>query len=284
MPYYLSETREEDAQVQREGFTEIARYLHEVDPFDRLVSAHPTQRGRQQVEDDSVLDFEMLQTGHGDRESLPNTVRLVTEAHAETPTMPVINSEVNYEGIMETCREEVVRLMFWASLLSGTCGHTYGANGIWQVNTWERPFGRSPHGAIWGNTPWREAMRLPGGTQLGLARRLLECYAWERFEPHQEWVQPAGSPEDVKAPFAAGIPGRVRVIYLYDPTFPWSSEPMAVVGLEAGVHYRAFYWDPRTGGEHDLGLVKPDAHGRWPVPLQPTMQDWVLVLEADGMR
>ena len=49
--------------------------------------------------------------------------------------MPVIDGEVCYEGIGEACRQEVQRLMFWACVLNGACGHTYGANGIWQVNT-----------------------------------------------------------------------------------------------------------------------------------------------------
>ncbi len=163
MGYYLAEDREADAQVQREGFTEVARYLREIDPYGRLVSAHPTRRGRQQVEDDSVLDFEMLQTGHGDRASLPNTVATVTEAYAEEPVMPVINSEVCYEGIMERCAEDVQRLMFWASLLSGACGFTYGANGIWQFNEEGIPFGPSPHGSSWGDTPWWEGSVTSGG-------------------------------------------------------------------------------------------------------------------------
>jgi len=283
MPYYLSADKDGDRTAQITGWTEVARYVRRIDPYHHLITIHPTRVGRDQVTDDTVLDFDMLQTGHGGFWDVSNAVATVITERGRQPTMPVVVGEANYEGILHSTQAEVQRLSFWASVLSGAGGYTYGANGIWQVNTWERPFGPSPHGANWGNTPWREAMRLPGGTQLGLARRLLERYAWERFEPHQEWVQPAGSPGNVKAPFAAGIPGRVRVIYLYDPTLPWSSEPMAVVGLEAGVHYRAFYWDPRTGEEHDLGLVKPDAHGRWPVPLQPTMQDWVLVLEADGV-
>ena len=49
--------------------------------------------------------------------------------------MPVLIGEVCYEGIQEASRQEVQRFMFWSALLSGTAGHTYGANGIWQVNT-----------------------------------------------------------------------------------------------------------------------------------------------------
>jgi hypothetical protein len=55
-----------------------------------------------------------------------------------------------------------------------------------------------------------------------------------------------------------------------------------VVAIEKDAEYTAFFRDPRTGAEHDLGVVVPDAGGRWQVPVQPTLADWVLVLEADG--
>ena len=80
MPYYLSETQDADRKFQKEGWSEIARYLREIDPFRNLISAHPTDTGRNQVTDPSVLDFDMLQTGHSDRLSLPNTVNTVLDA------------------------------------------------------------------------------------------------------------------------------------------------------------------------------------------------------------
>jgi len=276
MGYYLSEDRERDSRLQREGFTEIARYLRDVDPYRRPVGAHPTQRGRHQIEDDTLLDFEMLQTGHGDRASLPGTVRLVTEARAEDPPMPVINSEVCYEGIMETCREEVVRLMFWASLLSGACGFTYGANGIWQVNEEGRPFGPSPHGSSWGDTPWWQAAQLPGSGQLGLARKLLERSDWWRLEPHPEWLVEHAGNENYQLPYCAGIPGELRLIFM-----PRQLPLPVVQGLEPDVRYRAFFWNPSTGAEIEAGQVQGGEDGRWSAPKVEVRRDWVLVIEAE---
>ncbi|MBN2452512.1 MAG: DUF4038 domain-containing protein, partial [Lentisphaeria bacterium] len=222
-----------------------------------------------------------LQTGHGDRRSLPNTVRLVSSARARLPRLPVINSEVCYEGIGACCREEVQRLMFWAGVLSGTCGHTYGANGIWQLNSAEEPYGPSPHGMSWGHTPWREAAQLPGSRQLGLARRLLERYEWWRFEAHPEWVRPHWTEEDYQLPYAGGIPGTVRIVYA---PLAWGKPTMT--GLEAGAHYHACLFDPVTGEETPLGAVDPAADGRWelPCPRLPIYQDWVIVLESPEAR
>lgn len=280
MPYYLSEKREIESAFQKKGWTEIGAYVRQTDPYHHPITIHPGDSARKTVEDSSVLDFDMLQTGHGDRNSIPNTVRLVTGSYNATQQMPVVNGEVCYEGIGEACRQEVQRFMFWACLLNGACGFTYGANGIWQVNTRERPFGPSPHGMAWGDTPWEEAYQLPGSTQLGIAKRLLERYEWWRFEPHPEWAEPHWSDENYLAPYAAGIPGEVRVLFL-----PWFTPAVVVKGIEPATDYRAFLFNPTNGREQDLGAVTPDPNDDWRLPLSamPLYQDWCLILERENL-
>lgn len=281
MPYYLSKEREMESEMQRKGWTALAQYVREIDPFRRPITIHPTDTARNQVEDQSVLDFDMLQTGHGDRRSIPNTIRLVKEAYSRTPTMPVINGEVCYEGIGEACRQEMQRFMFWICILSGACGFTYGANGIWQVNRREQPFGPSPHGMSWGDTPWEEAYQLPGSYQLGLSKRLLQRYKWWRIEPHPEWVEPHATEQNFHAAFAGGIPKDVRIIFL--PSGVWG---VTVKAIEPAVNYRAYLFNPVNGSEHQLGAVTPDENGNWRIPLArpPIYQDWVVVLESDTAR
>ncbi|MEO6437517.1 MAG: DUF4038 domain-containing protein [Tepidisphaeraceae bacterium] len=188
MPYYLAADKPKDGEFQKRGWTEIAAYIRKTDPFHRPVTIHPTDLARNQVTDPSVLDFEMLQTGHGDRASIMPTIGSLRASRAAKPTMPTLNSEVCYEGILGTCPAEIQRIMGWTSLLAGTAGHTYGANGIWQVNRKDQPYGKSPHGGNWGETPWDEAMRLPGSAQTGHAKKLLERFQWWRFQPHPEWA------------------------------------------------------------------------------------------------
>jgi hypothetical protein len=274
MPYYLSETREQDVAAQRKGWTELARYVHEIDPWSHLVTIHPSRSARDVVEDPSVLDFDMLQTGHGDRQSAPNTVNLVRQSYESAPTMPVINGEVCYEGIIEASREEIQRFMFWSCILSGACGHTYGANGIWQVNEEGKPYGPSPHGSSWGDRPWTEAYRLPGSGQLGLAKQFLERYEWWRLESHPEWVAPHWTEDNYWQPYAAGIPGELIVIFM--PT----REPPCVKQLDPQKQYRACYWNPSDATEVDLGVIKSDGNGDWQAPKPPIFRDWVLVVEV----
>jgi hypothetical protein len=187
-------------------------------------------------------------------------------------------AEVDYEGFLLGNSDEIQRLAFWGSVLSGAAGHTYGANGIWQVNTRERPYGPSPHGNTWGNRPWDEAMRLPGSAQLGVAKALLERFRWWLFEPHQEWVEPCASEQDYVQPYAAGIPGEVRVIYSPRPIF---GRGLNVRGIEPGIGYHASFVNPSTGEEHEIGHVSAGADGSWLAPQQPELRDWLLVLAAD---
>ncbi len=277
MPYYLSKTPREDSALQKRGWTEVARYVRSIDPFHHPVTIHPSDSARNTVEDPEVLDFDMLQTGHSDRASIPNTVNQVTGSLEKPPRMPVVVGEVCYEGIMEASRQEVQRFIFWASLLSGAGGHTYGANGVWQVNTRTQPFGPSPHGRSYGDMPWETAYQLPGSEQLGLAKEFLSRYAWWRLEPHPEWVEPHWSKEKYILPYAAGIPGELRVAFV--PPM-WNSPRLR--NLESNVVYHAFFFNPATGKQYPVGRVTPDAEGAWQPPVLPTFADWVVVLERSA--
>jgi len=220
------------------------------------------------------MDFEMLQTGHGDLESVGPTVETVRTAVSREPRMPVVNSEVNYEGILGRCWQNIQRLCFYHSVLNGTAGHTYGANGIWQMSTREHPYGPSPHGNCWGNTPWREAMLLPGSRQIGLGGAFLRRFPWWELERHDEWTT-AAKPGDPYGPVAVGIPGKLRILYI---PLCWGG-PL-VKAIEPSILYRAAYFDPCTGQDSPLGDVVPDAEGQWRAPLPPEVHDWLLVLET----
>ncbi len=281
MPYYLSKHKEKDSEFQRQGWSEVAAELHRIDPFHRLVTAHPISTARYVFNDPSLLDFDMLQTGHGDRKSIPSTIRLVRSSRAAWPIMPVVNGEVTYEGILNTCFEDVQRFMVWSCYLSGTAGHTYGANGIWQVNRREQEYGKSPHGGNWGTRPWDDAMRLPGSRQVGLAKGLLERYPWWHFQPHPEWAtwkRPAGH-KQFDVPYAAGIPDKVRVVFVPGP------DPIVLHDLDPRVSYRLRHFDPRTGEMSEGGLLHADRKGdaecahKSKGENSPGVGDWVVVLE-----
>lgn len=279
MPYYLSETPEQDKAKQIKGWTEIVRFIRERDPFKRPVTIHPTEVGRDQITQPKLLDFELLQAGHNGYKSIFWGAKLLHQAVQRSPKMPVVMGEINYEGIIHDTGAEMQRFAFWSSLLGDAAGFTYGANGIWQVNTPNTPFGPSPHGGCWGNTPWQEAMNLPGSRQIGLAKAFLETLPWEGIRPRPDWITPSGNYAERETPYIAGIDELLRIVYFYGPVYPWSKR-YTLLALEAHVAYEAYFWDPRTAQRYPLGMVTATAEGAWDIPPLPTFEDWVLVLQA----
>ena len=275
MPYYLSQHKEEDRLVQKRGWTEVARYVREVDPYHHPVTMHPTDSARDQVEDDALIDVDMLQAGHMGLLGVPRTLDRIRAAIARSPRKPVVSGENAFEGRFDSSHQEVQRLMFWTYMLSGAVGFTYCAEGLWQVNKVEQPFGPSPGGVASSDITWWEAAQQPGSRQLGIGRRLLERYGFGRLESHPEWIEPHASGEDFTKPHAAGIPGQLRIFYFPRPASNWGP-PVMLKGLEAEAQYRATYLDPRNGQEHPLGTVSGP---EWRVPFAPRLHDWVLVLE-----
>jgi hypothetical protein len=275
MPYYLSEKKEADAAAQKAGWTEVMRYVRAIDGYHNPITIHPTQFGHEQVEDPSLMDVDMLQTGHSDIDTIPNVIKSVRAAVAHEPKMPVVNGEVNYEGIMGRCWQNIVRLGFYHSMLNGASGFTYGANGIWQVNEKDKPYGPSPHGRAWGNTPWDEAMDLPGSRQVGLGGKFFARFPWWEMQRQPDWCDESKKENDPYGVIVAGIPRKLRIAYS-----PMCWTPPTIKAIEPDVQYSAWYFDPVTGNEIALGPVKPDADGKWTPPLPPEVHDWVIVMQA----
>jgi hypothetical protein len=197
LPWYRAKGFPYDDRQQVHDWTEVMKYIRATDPFHRLLTVHPTGIGRlsarHATDDLSLLDFDMLQTPHGERNAVAPTVHTVRESFADKPVMPVIDGEAAYEMLGDNLPTEYARRMFWLCLMNGAAGHTYGANGIWQVNRKGQPHGPSPPDGSpptgYGVISWDEAMNLPGSSQVALGKKLLENYDWQHFQPHPEWAE-----------------------------------------------------------------------------------------------
>ena len=196
LPWYLVPNFPYDDRNMVTGWTKLMRYVHETDPFHRPVTIHPTAINRYTArcatDDETLLDFDMLQVSHAQNESVSLAVKAIRETYGATPRMPVINGEPCYEMLGGTITAPWPRRAFWSCVLNGAMGHTYGGNGIWQCNQPGIPHGASPHGGNYGNTPWQVAMNYTGSAECGHGKRLLTRYAWEKFEPHPGWAAYAG--------------------------------------------------------------------------------------------
>jgi hypothetical protein len=200
LPFYLTPGFPHGGEAQTRGWEDVIAYCRTINAFDRPITAHPTgiapMSARLVLKDsDKLLDFDMLQTPHGQMEALPPTVETVRGSVAATPVMPSVNGEPSYEMLHDKTPAEIARMVFWVCWANGVKGYTYGANGIWQLNGRDKPYGNSPWGGSYGKISWEEAMNLGGSAQVALAKRFLMQYPWQEFEPQPGWAAWAPVPQ-----------------------------------------------------------------------------------------
>lgn len=273
-------------------WAEVLRYIRATDPYSHpatVLDLAPPRSGRNELVDESLKDFDLPDCGYfSGWPTIAVEVALLDSYYARTSvTKPIVVGENGPEMLVERNYPNFQRAAFWLSMLNGAAGHTYGAIATWEAYTADKPL----HRYKWSFLTWKEGMNLPGSYQVGLGAKLLRRYPWWRFEPHPEWVAPRGTTlleprsdvdqfdilgswDDLEdnpqgewkahngtfhLPYAAGIPGEVRFIYI--PHFPFAPDhpPPTVLDLEPGVRYQAYFWEPALGIRIDMGAVQQPA-------------------------
>ncbi|MBX7168813.1 MAG: DUF4038 domain-containing protein [Pirellulales bacterium] len=282
LPWYRAEGFPYDDQATARRWCTILKSIRAVDPWRRPLTIHPTAinsySARHVVDDEALLDFDFLQTPHDGPGTTAEAAaaRTVLQSRAAEPRMPVVNGEASYEMLLDRIPAAKTRAMFWLCMTGGAAGHTYGANGIWQVNRRGQPHGPSPTAGSspngYGTIAWDEAMQLPGGRQIAAGKRWLELLPWHTFAPHATWaawVEPAA--DDVP-PGAFGLTKGPRVVYLLH------NKAVYLRQLEPQRTYRVQHFDPETTAESPGADVTADRAGT--VRLEPPTHghDWVVLL------
>jgi hypothetical protein len=286
MPWYLSEQKSTESAWLKQEWSNIVRQMRQINAFNRLITTHPQTNARDSVDDPCLLDFEMQQTGHG-APTISHAAR-ATEGWQSRPVMPVISGESRYEALEITPEVTTTdaRQAFWAHLLnSGCAGHTYGVNGVWQVNRDNDPFGNSPSGRNWGVTPWRQAMQLPGSTQVARAKGLLLSLPWHQLEPvglpaisklrrilaRALRVDLSHSRHQPPVAAAAIKDGSLAIYYFL------KSRPIALAKLPISRSMEAFWFDPVSA---DTTPALPGQTTLTPPGKNAGQdEDWVLVIQ-----
>ena len=276
MPYYLSTNRAKESKEQKEGWSQIAKYIRSIDSYGNLITIHPIERSVDEVNDSALIDINLLQASHNSYASVQKGVELLKIS--QKLSMPTIMDEINYEGILRDTHAGVQRVGFWSSVLSGSKGFGYGANGIWQVNTLDEPYGNSPSGANWGNQTWQDALELKGAKDIAKAKEFLEELPWQYLEPMQEQIEPKINSKDVRAIRVAGVSNYLRVVYIYNPIAPWDKH-YSLTSLEKNQEYNLFFWDPQNYIKYPIQKVFSNSSGKVEIPTPPSMDDWVVVIE-----
>ena len=282
------------------GWTEVTRYVRATDPYHHPVTVHeipPPFDIPLQVE--SLTDFDLFQPSHMGWPSIAVEVALLNICRGRPLVKPEVVGEIGYEGIGGTNLEDFQRVSFWEAMLNGAAGYTYGANPVFEAYTADKPFQRTKYTLLtweegmdlpgayqislgakllqqhawWQFAPHPEWVAPRGatlleprsernGSELGSFDSILtdpspqpSGTAWSY--PVGEWKDTGGN---IFQPYAAGVPGKVRVIYIPCLSL-FCHAPPTVLGLEPGIRYHAYYWEPTLGVKFDLGAVERPSPG-----------------------
>lgn len=172
------------------GWTEVARYVREIDPYHHPITAHELPPPLDvPLQDRSITDFDLLQSSQFGWPSLALSVAQLNSRYSRPDIQrPVVQGEIGYENHFSRHFDVYQRAAFWISMMNGAAGHTYGADATWGAYSNAKELPGSPLSFL----NWEQGMQLPGSYQVGLGSKLLRQYEWWRLEPHPEWVAPRG--------------------------------------------------------------------------------------------
>jgi len=221
----------------------------------------------------SWLDFNMCQTGHGQR-SYAIYKRLVTRDYNLTPPKPCFDGEPRYEDhpvgwdpdVLGWFNEADVRQALYWNLFSGAFGHTYGCHPVWQMKTPEK----EAVGLVRNN--WYDVLDLPGASDLIHARRLIESRPFLSRVPDQSLIVPAYYPETDYIVATRGD----GYAFVYFPTGMAAEIALDKLGAEA-VH--AYWYDPRTGESVLIETISTIRNWKFKPPENGRGKDWILVID-----
>jgi hypothetical protein len=221
----------------------------------------------------SWLDFNMCQTGHGQR-SYAIYKRLVVRDYSLTPVKPCFDGEPRYEDhpvgwnpdVLGWFNDADVRQTLYWNLFSGAFGHTYGCHPIWQMKTPER----EAVGLVRHN--WHDVLDLPGAWDLIHARRLMESRPFLSRVPDQSLIVPAYFPE---TDYVVATRGN-GYAFVYFPT-GWPAEiRLDKIGAES---VTAYWYNPGNGESKLINTFPGKGTRSFTPPTNGRGNDWVLVLD-----
>jgi hypothetical protein len=264
--------------VHLEIWRAMAGGLRAGDGGAHLITYHPSggRSSSQYVHAEPWLDFNMMQSGHSER-NRPN-YQMIAKDLALIPPKPTLDGEPAYEDHPVRSDKtktqwfdewDVRKLCYWG-LLAGACGHTYGTHSIWAM--WNGQ-GKPP---VDQRTPWPEALKLPGSTQVGYAKKLLESRPLLGRVPDQSLLVSDLGDGPAHCQALRGADSSWAMIYSA------SGQPFRVtLGKLPAKRLTAAWFDPRTGQTQPPTPLENDGELReFAPPTRGDGQDWVLLLDA----
>lgn len=240
-----------------------------------LMTFHPwgEHSSSEWFHDSGWLDFNMCQTGHGQR-SYSIYKRIIDRDYNLVPAKPCFDGEPRYEDhpvgwnpdVLGWFDDADIRQALYWNLFSGAFGHTYGCHPVWQMKIPER----EAVGNVRNN--WYDVLDLPGAGDLIHARKLIESRPFLSRVPDQSMINSAYFPETDYIVATRGD----GYAFVYFPT-GWSAEiEVSKLGASA---VNAWWYDPRTGEPILIETLTDIKTMTFTPPENGRGNDWILVLD-----
>jgi hypothetical protein len=252
----------------------LAEGIKSVDK-NHLMTFHPwgERSSSEWFHNSSWLDFNMCQTGHGQR-SYAIYKQIIVRDYDLKPVKPCFDGEPRYEdhpvgwnpNVLGWFNDEDIRQALYWNLFSGSFGHTYGCHPIWQMKT---P-AREAVGLARNN--WYDVLDLPGAWDLIHARKLLESRPFVSRIPDQSMIVPSYYPE---TDYVVATRGN-GYAFVYFPT-GWSAE--IILDKLGAKSVTAYWYDPRKGESKLIDTISGTGTRKFTPPSNGRGNDWILVLD-----
>jgi hypothetical protein len=222
---------------------------------------------------DDWLSFNMFQNGHCRNTPMYDKIY---NAYKMQPTKPVLDGEPIYEDHpvcfnakdLGTSSAYDTRIYAYLDLFAGAFGHTYGCHDIWQFYSPDREAVNGPH------VYWREAMELPGASEMQYAKKLIVSRPMLDRVPDQSLIV-----ENNNVPAE-----RIQATRGNDYAFIYSVMGKSfTVNMEkiSGAKLNAYWYSPRNGEAKKMEPVTNKGQQKFTPPSSGYGQDWVLILDDE---
>jgi len=267
-----------------DGTNNIKKMDGKADYSTTLMTHHSFNSSSKWFHNDDWIDFHTWGSYHAEVNNTRSYLAAVADWNLPNPK-PSLNSEPAYEGHginyaiddNGVFTSTDVRIAAYWSVFSGAAGFTYGAQPIWQF-TDETRKKHSPK--TYQN--WQEGMDLPGATQVGYLKNLMQMFPLTELQPDQSLIV---SGQGDCANYIPAIRGKsFALVYI-----PSGGKPEIQMGKIAGQKVKASWFDPRTGITTPIGEFENHGTRSFDVPgMSKELSwlksgrgcDWVLVLEG----
>ena len=276
--WILGGDRPVESDVQMAVWKAMGEGLRKGDGGSHLITYHPSglRSSSEWFQQAPWIDFNLLQSGHGARDIID--WGMVWTDYLKQPIKPTIDAEANYEDHPINWQPQngyfndfdVRRESYWA-VFAGACGQTYGCHDVWQFYA----KGREPVTAA--RTDWKEAIKLPGASQMRYLRALTESRPYQMRVPDQSLLKSPQGKDGDHCQATRDSDGSYAFIYVPN------GRPVKVdLGRLTGPKLKAWWYDPRDGGANPAGDREASGVQEFNPPAAAKSgeaNDWVLVLD-----